>query len=356
MSAREQNIQLYITLHKELVKSDNAIISYHLLQLYFPDWNNADRRLVEFIAGKITSVYYGIQFHLSNTIRDKIARSLKRQIVAFKILRGLISHHREDLIELFGRPDFFESEARKIIERNYKTTRKKLRTSSIRAVLYIFITKIGLAFIVEYPFDVYIAGGVNTLALGINILFPPFLMFLVTLSARLPGPKNTKLILEELRAIVYGDPGKEILCELRVRRKQGPIYFFFEYLFYILMYGFIFGFIIYILTYLDFNLLSGGIFIFFVTAVSFFGSRIRQTAKEYAVEIRREGFRSLMVIFFSLPIIRAGQWLSMNLRRINLFTFILDFIIEAPFKMLVDLIEGWFSFLREKREDTYKEN
>jgi hypothetical protein len=356
LTDREKNIQLYVTLHKELVKSDDPIISYHLLNLYFPDWSHADKRLVEFIASKISSVYHGIEVHLSNPIRPKIAKSLKKQIVAFKILRELITLHADNLVDLFGNPTFFEAEAQHAIERTNKAIRKKLRGSSIRAIAYIFITKVLLAIVLEYPYDRYIVGQVNQFALTINILVPPIIMFLVTLSARLPGATNTKTILKELNAIVYGEENQQILCELKLRHKTGPWYFFFEYLFYILLYGLIFGALIWVLDSLHFNILSGGIFLFFLTAVSFFGTRIRQLAQEYNVELKREGFRQLVVIFISLPIIRAGQWLSVNMRRINLFAFILDFIIEAPFKLLLEMIEGWFAFLREKREDTFKTN
>lgn len=354
ISIREKNIQLYITIHKELVRSDNAIIAYHLFYLYFPGWSRADRALVEYVASKITSIHHGIQLHIDNPIRSKIAKSLRKHIVVFKIFRELVELHREHLIELLANPDFFESEARHVIERNNKSIRRRLRRSSVRAVLYIFITKVALALILEYPYDMYVVRSVNYVALSINILFPPLLMFLLTLTARLPRAQNTKLILDELRDIVYGDPETNILCELRVRKKQGPVYFFFEYLFYMLLYGFIFGVIIYVLSRLHFNLLSGGIFIFFVTAVSFFGSRIRQLTQEYSVEGRRESFSGFVITFFSLPVVRAGHWLSVNMRRINIFAFVLDFIIEAPFKVLIELIESWFIFLREKRDDTYK--
>jgi hypothetical protein len=354
LPAREKKIQLYITLHKELVKSDNPIISHHLLNLYFPDWAKADKKLVEFVADKITSIYYGIDGHLNNRLRTKIAKSLKKQIVAFRVLRELIFEHGENLIDLFANPEFFNAEAEKIIDKIHDSIQRKLRRSSVRAILYILFTKIALAFALELPYDIYVAGQINYIAFLINIFFPPILMFLVTLSARIPGQKNSHIIIEELHNIVYGQPANEILCELKIRKEQGPIAFFFEYLFYILLYGFIFGLIIYGLTGLDFNLLSGGIFIFFVTAVSFFGTRIRQMTKEYSVEHKREGLRNLVVIFFSLPIIRAGHWLSYNLKRINLFTFILDFMIEAPFKLFIEIIEGWFIFLREKKEDTYK--
>lgn len=354
LSEREKNIQLYITLHKELVKSDNPIISFHLFNLYFPEWSQADKRLVEFVADKIGSIYAGIKGHLDNPVRKKMAQSLKRQIVAFKILRELINRHQDDLSELFAEPETLELEARKVINQYYHNIRRRLRTSSVRAIAYIFITKVALAFVLEYPYELYLVGKVNTLALGINILFPPFLMFLVTLTSRLPGLNNTKIILSDLSTIVYGDAEDNILCNLRVGHQRGKIYHFFEYVFYVLLYALIFGLIIAGLRQLNFNILSGGLFIFFVTLVSFFGTRIRQLTKEYSVEKKREGLLSFMINFFSLPIVRAGHWLSINMQRINLFAFIMDFVVEAPFKLVVEMIESWMRLLKEKREDIYK--
>ena len=354
LSSREKNIQLYITLHMELVKSDHPIIAYHLFNLYFPDWKKADKRLVEYVASKITSVYHGIQEHINNPVRLKLGKSLKKPIVVFKVLKELINRNNDDLVKLFGEPEYLETEARIVVEKLNHSIRKKLRRSSVRAIIYIFITKVLLAFLLEYPYDLLTLGYVNYVPLFINIIFPPMLMFFVTLSARIPGQQNTKVIVAEIKKLVYGEPENEILCRLKVPRKQGPVYYFFEYLFYVSLYAFIFGIISYLLGRLSFNLLSGAIFLFFITAVSFFGSRIRQITREYDVMKSKEGVMSYIFTFLSLPIVRVGQWFSVNMRRINLFVFIFDFIIEAPFKLLIESIEGWFAFLREKKDEVYK--
>jgi len=55
--------------------------------------------------------------------------------------------------------------------------------------------------------------------------------------------------------------------------------------------------------------------------------------------------------FFTLPVIRAGRWISMRAPRINIFLFFLDFIVEAPFKMAIQIIEGWLAFMKEKKEE-----
>ena len=52
-----------------------------------------------------------------------------------------------------------------------------------------------------------------------------------------------------------------------------------------------------------------------------------------------------------MPIILVGRWLSDNFSKINVFIFIFDFIIEAPFKVLVEIGEDWTKYVRERRDN-----
>jgi hypothetical protein len=55
----------------------------------------------------------------------------------------------------------------------------------------------------------------------------------------------------------------------------------------------------------------------------------------------------------TLPFIRLGRFLSLNFSKVNIFVFILDFIIEAPLKIVLQAIEEWLAFFKEKKEDIY---
>ena len=68
---------------------------------------------------------------------------------------------------------------------------------------------------------------------------------------------------------------------------------------------------------------------------------------------RKEGIISFIADLFSIPILQMGQWLSTKLSNINVFVFILDFIIEAPFKTFVEIFEGWIYYIKEEREKIY---
>jgi hypothetical protein len=52
-----------------------------------------------------------------------------------------------------------------------------------------------------------------------------------------------------------------------------------------------------------------------------------------------------------MPILSVGKFLSRSLSHLNFITFIFDFIIEAPFKMIIEVIEEWISFVRQKRDE-----
>ena len=101
----------------------------------------------------------------------------------------------------------------------------------------------------------------------------------------------------------------------------------------------------------DFNGLSIFFFIFFLSLVAYFGLRIRNTRRELVVIDMSRGILGTFMDILFLPIIRAGRWVALRAPRVNIFLFFFDFIIEAPFKAAIGIVESWLGFLREKREE-----
>lgn len=356
LSIREKNVQLYIAIHKSIVKSDDTIISYHLLNLYYDKWLTADRETIRMMATHLPEIYRTIQYHLKHPYQRRIFNSIKEAVVTFKILHELILQHGSEIKELFANPDLLESEAKLLINKKYKSIRNRISKASVRAIVYIFVTKALLALLLEFPYEKYVIGDINYQNLGINVLFPPLLMFLVTLTIKPLSKSNTDMILESLHNLIYDQPEQSILCKLNTKYKKKLGYQVFYYFMYTLLYIIVFGGIIYFLHYLKFNILSGGIFIFFLTAVSFFAIRIRSTSKEFMVIKKKEGFLVFIINFFSLPVISAGRWMSARFKSINVFAFVMDYIIEAPFKLFVAAFEDWLGFMKEKKEEVFQSN
>jgi riboflavin transporter FmnP len=112
-----------------------------------------------------------------------------------------------------------------------------------------------------------------------------------------------------------------------------------------------FGLTIWFLEIIHFSWVSVIIFLFFLAFASFFIIRIRRTAKEWIVIDARENIMGFLIDFFSVPIVATGKWLSGKFARLNVFAFILDFIIEAPFKVLVEIAEQWTRYVRERKDE-----
>lgn len=352
MSEEERNIQIYIAIHRTLVKSDREIITYRIFNLYYPKWLEASDELVKNIAENVDTLYKTIEGQMDHPLGSQLVHLVKKYTPPFIILRDVIKKDPKRAREILTQPKLLEEAIKEACDNEYKTTRIKLRRSSIRSIIYIFLTKMLLALAIEMPYDLYVAEKVKYLPLGINIIFHPLLLFLIALTIRVPAEENTNKITMGIREIIYEEKEKKaILGKVKTSVTRNT---FFNILFnftYLITFLVSFGILIYILNKLDFSIVSGGFFLLFLTLVSFFGIRNRESARELIVIDGKEGILTIIVDFFSIPILRVGRWISLNFSRINIFVFIFDFIIEAPFKAFIEIIEDFFAFIREKKEE-----
>src|SRR3989338_10624757 len=119
---------------------------------------------------------------------------------------------------------------------------------------------------------------------------------------------------------------------------------------YLLLFMFVFGGIVGVLQLLQFNPVSIGLFLFFLALVSFFAFRIPYRARRWKL-MRDQGTVGIILGVLAVPIVRAGEWLSRTFSTINVFVLILDFIIETPLKRLLNFVNQFLMYLREKGEE-----
>jgi hypothetical protein len=193
---------------------------------------------------------------------------------------------------------------------------------------------------------------ISYIPLAINLIFHPLLVFALVLVVRPPKKQNTVSIIRGIKEILLEGTPAYIYTEKRITivRRNIVLRSIFT-LFYAALFIITYGAIIMVLRRFDFNAVSMGIFIVLASTVSFFGVGLRSVVKEYVVANTKQGIIAFLFDLFSLPIVMAGRWLSINFSRINVFVFILDVIIEAPFQTIIELVEEWIAFIREKREE-----
>jgi len=347
---KEKNLQIYIAVLKTLQRADASAIRYSLLKLYLPNWTNLDQLDINDFCQNISAIKDKIDGHIGHPLGFQLAGITRTQSVFFTILKELMIQNKDNLQNIFANPDLLEEKIEDIAQVNYQKIRSKLIGTIARVIIYILFTKTILAFILELPFDYFILKDINWQALGINVAFHPLLMFFIAMTIRVPGIKNTQIIVSEIKKITYGDERKIVFKSKGLMKRGSASYLIFNTV-YLVMFAISFGLVLGGLRLLNFNILSGVLFIFFLTIVSFFGFRLRNLAKQFSVIPRKDNLITFLFDFVSLPIIRVGRFFSTNFSKINIFLFIFDFIIETPFKMLVEFLEDTVSFINNKREE-----
>ena len=350
MDEENKKIQIYIAVLKNLTKSDIALIRYRLFKMKHPEWFFApSEELIVKLAQNINWLVDDIERQINNPIGESFSRFVKKNLAFFTILEDVVYKDPKNISKTFSHHFHIEDAIKEACVKKYKEAKVKLRRAAIRSIIYIFITKMALAFIIELPFDKYIVGHINYIALGMNLLVPPLLMLIVVLTIKVPSKKNTDLIVAGIKEMVY-DKYSGPPFVIKGILSRGLFFSKMFRFFYVLIFIASFGLIIFVLKQLNFNIISIGLFLFFLSVVSYFGIRIRQNARELVITKRKEGIITFITDLFSIPILQVGQWLSTKLSNINVFVFVLDFIIETPFKTFVEIFEEWIYYIKEERK------
>ncbi|KKS40052.1 hypothetical protein A3H03_03280 [Candidatus Kuenenbacteria bacterium RIFCSPLOWO2_12_FULL_42_13] len=344
-----KNIQVYVAILKSLLKADEMTVNYFLLKYYFPEWHDLTLPEAERAAHDVKCSQGIIKENFNHHLNDKLVREFKKYTAVFWILQDIVQSNPEEYLNIFSKKEKLLEKVEQTCREKYGQIGARVRRAIVRSVIYIFCTKIIFGILLELPFDYFILNELRWPPLVINALFPPALMAAIGMSIRVPGANNTASIKKEVENIVYGDDSGELRVKI-MKSKKGFLNVLLNF-FYAIMYLVSFGLVVYGLLRLNFSAASIAIFLLFLTVVSFFSLRIRRTAAELIILEQKERFLTIIIAFLFVPILRVGRWIAMHSSKINVFIFVLDFIIEAPFKIFVRIFEDLVIFIKEKRDE-----
>ncbi len=351
---QDRDLQLYIGIHRTVLKSNQATLRYRILTLYYHTWRKAvaGDPVTKEIAMNLIKVIDSVERQIQHPAQDEMFRFVRRHAVVFHVLSDIVRDNPEAFAAALHSGDItsIDTAVTKAAEARYSAFRTRLGRTVVRAALFLLLTKSILAVLVELPYEFFVLRTADYLPLAVNIFFPPLLLMLISLSVRIPKKQNTQRILEELHAI-FG-VGDEFALIFKRKRAwgRGVLWWIFNTL-YVFILALTVTLISVALSSIEFNALSIFFFVFFLSLVGYFGLRIRNTRRELVVIESSRGFLGTFADMLFLPIVRAGRWVALRAPRVNIFLFFFDFIIEAPFKAAIDIVESWLAFLREKQEE-----
>jgi hypothetical protein len=268
------------------------------------------------------------------------------------LLRDMYFYSPSDFKENAGNREKFLKLAEEVLDNQLKLMSGKIATAGVRSIIYVFLTKMVLAFGLETPLETLIYGHIAILPLVINVIFPPLLMWVVTSQIKIPSTKDRELLVARTWFIIENFDGlHEEDNQLREKEPGSAAsltYLIFSGVYAVVFFG-IFYLIYYLLGLIGYKFFNKFIFIFFLTIIAFFAYRISQIAKVYLWK-NQEQESSSMVDMILLPILTIGSYLSQGLSKLNFLGIVFDFILEAPFKLILGFVDDWVQFLSVKKE------
>lgn len=351
LSQHEKDLQIYLAVHRAFTKSDEAIMRYHLLLKEVPNWQYLNYAEIQRFIHNFPRIYIEIEKHINFPGNLILYRIVSRHTASFEVFKEIVKSHPLNLKEILLIKDEFEEVVKNVCGNKYATMKQRVQTAVARSIIYIFLSKIVFAILIEIPYEVLIYGDVRYLPLSINIIFPAFMMFLIGFSIKVPDARNTESIVKRLNSVIYkGYQNPKVSFSLEKSTRNSGLYFIFWF-FYSILFMVVFGGITAFLIFLNFSFFGIFVFFMFLSLVLLFAYRVRFYATQLKVEEDKEGFLSHLTSYVTLPLLNFGSYLSKALSRFNFLAIILDFLIEIPLKNMIEIFEEWTSFLKEKKEE-----
>jgi len=341
---KDENSELliYFAVDKVYAGSDDEQIAYHILKLGGNEMG--EEKMKE--AWKLFNIARNHKF------LSRVSKYVRREMAPLVLLRDMYFYDPKRFKKSLSTDIEFEKDASEVLDVQLSHLSERIKTASFRSVTYVILTKMLVAFVVEVPLEMLIYGKFTIVPLLINLAFPPSIMWFSAMQVNLPSAGDKENVVKRTRYLInnMGSLSEEEGNWIESPPpKHGVSYWVFSTLYAVIFIG-IFLSIFYILGAIKFTLASRFVFVFFLTIIAFFAYRIRQIANVYSwKKPGRE--ESSIGSMFSLPILAIGSRLSRGLSKLNFLTFIFDFILEAPFKIILGFIDNWAQFLSIKKEE-----
>lgn len=352
LTEQQKDMYFLAAIEKVYRKSDKSYQRYHLFTILYQPLNQYSLKELKELTSKFPKIFKTIDQIIVNPYVDNLIKFIRKQLPPFLILFTIIKNKTNEIETILTNKQKLWNEVDFICREKYQQMGKRITNLAIRSFIYILLTKMIFALILEYPLSLYLYGEVNKTSILINSFFPPLLMVIILSTFRVPGEENTKKIYHRIIEIIDADQTFETKVAYMPKKIEikKPILIFGFTVFYSLTFIVTLSLIYEILTLLNFNLISQIIFIFFVSVVTFFSYRIKQIVKDLKLE-EKESIFTPFIDFFFMPILSLGKFFSQEIARLNFFIFVFDFLIEAPFKLVFEIVEEWISFVRRRKEE-----
>ncbi|MBU1472636.1 hypothetical protein KKB64_02520 [Patescibacteria group bacterium] len=354
LSEDDKKTQVFIATCRTLYDLDDQFILYQLLKFAYPSWSTHSQEMLEKLAGDIPSIWERSNHILEHPLARQFYTICERLDTIYTLLGDVMDKYKSTskklLLDLTNR-ELITKYLTEAYEIRYVSLKSRLVRLAIFSTLSVFLSNWATFFIVEVPLAELFYEGFNLFTAFMDFLIPTAVMFILVIIIRPPAKENLSRVLQTAYQLLY-DEEKNNLFEVRVKSRRNPIFTFIIGILYTTMSMFFLVFIAWIF-YIARLPFTSVVFDTFTIALTIFAAvLIRNKARELNVD-DRVSIWEFFLDMFSVPIAKIGSFLAAKWKEYNIIAILFTFLIETPLVVIVDFIESWSQYIKERRSELH---
>jgi len=354
LSEEEKIEQTYIAVHQTLFDLDDGITTYHLLKYKYPNWTNPPQEFLKQITKDIFKIWKEIEDELSHPLSKEFFNICEKTDTAFTLLSDTLDslkNQPEKISQIIADRSQFKELITNFYNKRLQTLKSRLFKLAIFSTLSVFVANWFTFFIIEIPLAKLFYEGFNFFTAAVDFIVPSLAMFILVAIIRPPAKSNQEKVIDLVFNFVYESGGKDMF-EIKLKKKKRPLTIFIVSLFYLIACFLSFGVVAGVFYKAGLPITSV-VFDTLTIAINVFAALIiRNKAKEITVEEKTTFWEFLLDILF-LPVAQVGSWLGNKWREYNVVAVFFNVVIEMPFVTLIEFVEDWRNFLKEKKAEIH---
>lgn len=354
LSKRDIRKYIFISTIKTLYDLDDKFITYILIKQKYSNWNEVDSETITQIAKELPNTWKQIEEDLQKPFLRKFTRVAERVDTIFILIDDILTKYKNNpkkIKEIFENDGKFSKLITEAYNKRYVTLKTRLFRLAVFSTLSVFLSNWVTFYIFEVPLAKLFYEGFNFRAALVDFLLPTALMFILVSIIRLPKKKNLDKVIDYAFSFVYKDEDKQDF-QIRFDSNRPSILKIIMTAIYIEIILLMFAFIAYVFYLAELPMTSVIFDTFTISLTVFAAVAIKNKSRELNVD-EETSVGDFLLDMISVPVAKVGSIFAKKWKEYNIIAILFNFLIETPFAIILNIIQGWSDFIRERKQELH---
>lgn len=354
LTPQEKLKQIHIATLRTLYDLDDKFIIYQLLKQKYPNWHSPSHELTKEIAKELPETWKTIQEEINKPITRKFNTIAERIDTVFMLLDDVLEKLKDNpkkIGAILENKKKFTRLVTEAYEKRYQTLKTRLLRLAIFSTLSVFLSNWFTFYLIEVPLANLFYEGFNLITAIVDFLIPTAVMFFLVVIIRPPKKDNIKKVISTTLGFIYQDEKQEHY-QVRIKDDRLSIFRIIMSTMYVLTTLLAFAGIAFVF-YIAKLPMTSVVFDTFTIALTVFAAVvIKNKSKELNVD-EHVGIQDFLLDIVAVPVAKVGSVFARKWKEYNIVAIFFNFVIETPFVVVLDFIQGWSEYIKERRAELH---